>query len=139
MKDFEKWLKLPLPKSPHLCLYGDKCLRSSSITKEELGLIFTGCMALTRVILRNCKTSCKPEYVEWLMLMIKTVAFERKITIGSHNVPSKISQMWQIFLACISDGVESKGGGNVYQITIMYIMYIYIYVCVCVKYCNCHV
>lgn len=104
LKKFEEWLKLPLLESPQLCLLGDKSLIPSSLTKAELGLILTGCMVAARIILRNWKSPCKPEFAEWLKIMTETTAFENMIA-RVNNVPSKISQMWQAFLACIRDGV----------------------------------
>lgn len=49
----EKWTGLSVPKSPELCLLGDKSLMPPGFTKKMLGPVIAGFILAARLILRN--------------------------------------------------------------------------------------
>ena len=102
LKNLEGWLKQPLPESPQLCLLMDKALMPPGLTRAEVRVTVTGLIVAARLILRKWKSPHKPELVEWLKLMTETAAFERMVA-RVNNVPSKISQIWEVFMNYIRD------------------------------------
>ncbi len=97
LKNLEGGLKRPLPESPRLCLLTDKALMPPGLTKAELRLTVTTFIVAARLILCNWKNPHKPELVEWFKLMTETAAFEKMIA-RVNNVPSKTSQVWEVFV-----------------------------------------
>lgn len=97
LKNIEGWLKRALPAPPQLCLLMDKALMPPGLTKAELRLTVTGFIVAAQLILRNWKSPCKPNLVEWFKLMSETAAFEKMIA-RVNNVICKTSQVWDVFL-----------------------------------------
>ena len=71
----------------------------TGLTKAELRLTVTGFIVAARLyaILLNWKSPHKPELVEWFELMTETAAFEKMIA-RVNDVPSKTSQVWEVFV-----------------------------------------
>lgn len=75
----------------------DKALMPPGLTKAKVRVTVTSFVVAARLILRKWKSPHKPELVEWLKLMTETAAFEKMIA-RVNNVPSTMSQIWEVFV-----------------------------------------
>ena len=100
LQKFESWLGQPLPESPRLCLLGDMSQMPPGLAEAENGVMITGFMVATRMILRKWKSPHRPEVTEWLKLMTEIASFELMIGRVQNN-SSKTSQAWLYFVSSI--------------------------------------
>ena len=70
------------------------------LAKAVTGVMITGFMVATRMILRKWKSPHRPEVTEWLKLMTEIASFELMIGRVQNN-SSKTSQAWLYFVSSI--------------------------------------
>uniref|UniRef100_A0A3B4A9L7 Uncharacterized protein n=1 Tax=Periophthalmus magnuspinnatus TaxID=409849 RepID=A0A3B4A9L7_9GOBI len=100
IKNLEKWIGLPIPASPQMCLLGDKSLLPPGFTMDMYGLAVAGFIVATRLILRVWKSPHGPRIEDWFGLMTETGAFERLIS-KVNNTLDKTNRIWSRFLSFV--------------------------------------
>ena len=64
LEHLSKWLGVPVPVSPRLCLVGDQT-ELPNTSKHERGVLKFGMVTATRTILRVWKSTVAPDVKKW--------------------------------------------------------------------------
>ena len=93
LKVLGDWMGKDLPVCPQLCLLGN---RNSvrDINQVEFGILITGLITASRIILKHWKSTMLPELKEWLNLMTETASYENMLA-GMSGQSLKRNTAWQ--------------------------------------------
>ena len=97
LKHMEKGLGMTIPKSPRLCLLGDRT-EIPTASKYDLAVIKVGIVSAALIILRLWKSTTAPECRQWLELMSEIVSYEHMLA-RVDDANEKAKNSWDRFFA----------------------------------------